>query len=184
VPRVRVSSSNLSDSGITTTASITHTCPARRLLGVASPIAVPAFGRIVGPVRVVNGSCVFMEVRRLPPGLYQYREPTAGRHCAYSSSPPERQLERKRRAPRPKSPSPPSPVRDHAITPTLLCAKALSGSAGRQLDLHATDGSRQKTCPAAGAERIARCRLFPEPSRGSPQWPVRLGGIFINGPDA
>jgi hypothetical protein len=51
-------------------------------------------------------------------------------------------------------------VRDHAITPPLLCGKALGGSAGRQLGLARNGWVRKKPCPAAGAERLHNIDCF------------------------
>ncbi len=97
----------------------------------------------------------FHGVRRLPPGLYQCREPTAGRQLCllvefrrYASSSKENDgllievSQFRVTGARP---------RDHANS--ALC-KALSGSAGRQLGLARNGRVRKKTCPAAGAERL------------------------------
>jgi hypothetical protein len=69
--------------------------------------------------------------------------------------------------------------RDHANS--AQC-KALGGSAARQLGLAHNVGPREDVSRDRRGT-IARCRLFPEPSRGSPQWRVRRGGIHQR-PDA
>jgi hypothetical protein len=104
----------------------------------------------------------FPEVLRVPPGLYQCREPTAGRQLCllvefrrYASSSKENDgllvevSQFRVTGARP---------RDHANS--ALC-KALSGSAGRQLGLARNGWVRKKTCPAAGAERLHDVDCFP-----------------------
>jgi hypothetical protein len=116
---------------------------------------------VLWPVRDVNESWQFHAVRRLAPGVYQRREPAAGRQlcllvefCQYASSSKENdgllvEISQFRvTGARP---------RDHANS--ALC-KALSGSAGRQLGLARNGWVRKKTCPAAGAERLHDVNCF------------------------
>jgi hypothetical protein len=94
-------------------------------------------------------------------------------NCAYSSSSAGmRPARKKTTGSSSKSPSSASPVRDHAITPTLLCARR--AAVWRAVSSDSSRGRRGTT---------ARCRLFPEPSHGSPQGPFRRGGIHQR-PDA
>jgi hypothetical protein len=76
-------------------------------------------------------------------------------NCAYSSSSAGmRPARKKTTGSSSKSPSSASPVRDHAITPTLLCARRSAVRRAASSDLHATDGSARRRVPRAGAERL------------------------------
>jgi hypothetical protein len=179
VPRVRVSSSKPSRLWITTTASITAYLR-RSSTAWRWRARLPSLRSAV----LLVGACCewilrFHGVWRLPPDLHECRERTAGRQLClliefrrYASSSRENDgllVEVSRvTGTRP---------RDHANS--ALC-KALSGSAGRRLRLARDGWVRKKTCPAAGGT-IARCRLFPEPSRGSLQC-QSTAAEFINGP--
>ena len=86
------------------------------------------------------------------------------------------QLERKRRAPRRSLPVPHH--RCETTRSRQLCfvqgAQRFGGPSARTC----TRWMRPQEDVSRGRrETIARCRLFPEPSRGSPQWQVRRGGI-------
>ena len=92
------------------------------------------------------------------------------------------QLERKRRAPHRSLPVPRH--RCETTRSRQLCfvqaAQRFGGPSARTCT--------QRMGPQEDVSRgrrgtIARCRLFPEPSHGSPQWPFRRGGIHQR-PDA
>jgi hypothetical protein len=99
-------------------------------------------------VRVVNGSCVFMECGDFLPTSMSAESGPPVDNCAYSSSSAGmRPARKKTTGSSSKSPSSASPVRDHAITPTLLCARRSAVRRAAGSDLHATGGSARRRVP-------------------------------------
>jgi hypothetical protein len=125
-----------------------HTCPARRLLGGGEPDCRPGVWPYCWSVRVVNGSCVFMECGDFLPASVSAESRPPVDNCAYSSSSAGmRPARKKMTGSSSKSPSSASPVRDRAITPTLLCARRSAVRRAVTSDLHATDGSARRRVP-------------------------------------
>jgi transcriptional regulator with XRE-family HTH domain len=94
-----------------------------------------------------------------PPSVAESRPPVD--NCAYSSSSAGMRPARKKTTGSSKSPSSASPVRDHAITPTLLCARRSAVRRAASSDLHATDGSARRRVPRPARKRLHDVDCFP-----------------------
>jgi hypothetical protein len=177
VPRVRVSSSKPSRHWITTTASITHTCAAR---GGGEPDCHPGVRPYCWSVRIMNGSCVFMESGDfLPTSMSAESGPLVG-NCAYSSSSAGTRPDLKKTTGS-SSKSPSSASRYETTRSRQLCfvqgAQRFGGPPARTCTRRV---GPQEDVSRGRRGTIARCRLFPEPSRGSPQC-QSTAAEFING---
>jgi hypothetical protein len=117
-----------------------------RLAGPPQRVLAVPHGRVNAPERVLWSGRRFRSIER---GTVR-ASTTARAVCprVYSSSPAGRRPARNRiTGSSSKSPSSASPVRDQAITPTLICASRSAVRRAACSDLHATDGSARRRVP-------------------------------------